>query len=80
MSINIFATAKSAADGCWNNCPTKRSLREWSPHWPVSNVMKLKVTIFCYALSNISDVDAPLQSGEKDGIHGMQAFHMACKQ
>jgi len=42
--------------------------------------MKLNVTIFCYALSNISDVDAPLQSGEKDGIHGMQAFHMACKE
>jgi hypothetical protein len=42
--------------------------------------MKPKVMTSCYALSNISDVDAPLQSGEKDGIHGMQAFHMVCKE
>jgi hydrogenase maturation factor HypF (carbamoyltransferase family) len=34
----------------------------------------------CYASSNISDVVALIQSGEKDGVHGMQAFHMACKE
>jgi hypothetical protein len=26
MCINVFATAKSGADGCWSNCPTNRSL------------------------------------------------------
>jgi hypothetical protein len=42
--------------------------------------MKLKVMTFCYASSKIRDMVAPLQSGQEDRIHGMEAFHMACKE
>ena len=76
LVMNTWAVTKRSTDGCQNICPTNRSLTEWPPHWPHSTVKELKVMI-CHQWL---DIGASLQPGGENGIHGIEAFHITCKE
>lgn len=79
LSINIWATAKGAVDGCET---TVQPTEAW-PNGPLTDELQCyeaKVDDFLTYVISIRDVVVSQQSEDENGIHGMQAFHMACKE
>jgi hypothetical protein len=76
LFMNTWAATKRSPDVCQNICPTDRSLTEWPSHWPHSTVKELKMMIY----HQWWDIGASLQPGDENGIHGIEAFHITCKE
>jgi hypothetical protein len=79
LVVSILVVTRCAADWCWCNCPTNISSTEWPPDCSAPGVAKLKAVTFVVHCYQEWDLGAPLQSRDENGIHGMQAFHIACK-